>query len=200
MSDLLKLLGADSEAEAINLVTRANNLLNSAKLAAGVEDTAQLVAAIRDNKALATAVTELTGKSPKEAHGVVLAWKSCADELPAVREQLASLQEKNQQHELESLLRDAKAQSKHTPALETTIREQVTAGNLTLDGARAMVAALPKQAALSPAENKTQAAVNTETATTWNGKTYADLKPAERAELKKSDPELFAQLRAANAA
>lgn len=138
-----------------------------------------------------------TTKSGDEAHGVVLAAMASHGELPKLQARIAELEKGAESSALDALIAKAKEERKLTPALEKTVRDQFSGGDITLKGAEAFlgsltpIAALNARSAAAPASSGTSAP-----APVWSGKTYAELRPAQRAQLKREDPELYAAMSA----
>jgi hypothetical protein len=204
-SALLEELGARNETEALQTLNRMNTLISACMRSAGVDDEGQLSATIAAHASANDFVAQLTGEKDGEAaRGVLLAWQTSHNKLAAVETELTELRTKTGELELETMLRKAKEDKKHTPALETTIREQMAAGALTIAGAQAMINAMPPQPALAaqpqqqpPVSPSHTPAASSDTAEEpWDGKSYNELKPLMRAKLKKDNHALFLTMRA----
>lgn len=159
--------------------------------ALGVASVAEAAARL----ALLTRFEALTGKTGDEALGVMQAMAASHAELPKANARITELEKSTQDGALDALITQGKAEAKITPALEASIRAQVTAGDMTLKGAQAMVATL----APVPALGKKDAPPSTSEGPTGdlkhNGKSYDQLTFAERAELSKSNPDLYSAMR-----
>lgn len=180
---------------------------------------AAVVSAARDlgnARALVSKLEGLAGKTGDEMHGVVLAWKASHDRLPGLEKQLAEIDAKREDDELESAIRAAKDAQKLSPAMETEIRRQVKDKELTIKGAKAMLSTMAPIPAFVNGRNQTGAAsdaaasgttadaageqlgTNAKGELTIEGKSFSELEPAQRAALKKNAPELYAQMKAGN--
>lgn len=156
-------------------------------------------------------IEKAVGKSGDEAHGVVLAALSAQSALASVQADLdkaqariAELEQGQEAAALEQAIAQAKQESKCTPAIESSVRDAFAAKQVTLKGAQAWLSALPTISALAAAKEqkpKLEAAPGSAApavALKHNGKSYAEMKPSERAALKKENPELFAAMRSAS--
>jgi ATP-dependent Clp endopeptidase proteolytic subunit ClpP len=143
----------------------------------------------------------LASKKGDELHGVVLAWKGSHDKLPSVEAELKTVKDTVATQELDAAIAKAVADKKLTKAEEDTLRAQVASGDLTIKGAKAMLETKATNAVLDnankpPAAGASAAAAGAQGAELkHNGKTFAELKPVERASLHKENPELYAQMR-----
>lgn len=136
-----------------------------------------------------------TGKSGDEAVGVLLAWKSSHEKLPGVESENAKLKADNDKAALDKLIDDGRSgalfqdgKPRLTKAMADKIREQVTTNILPLASAKAFVETLPPVAHLDPAEApspRTPPAAGPN-ALLHNGKSYEQLSPDERADLRAS--------------
>ena len=156
-------------------------------------------AELRDLRACKTVLARLeqvTGKTGDEAVGVVLAWKGSHEELPKTSAKLAELNAKVEDGELDAAIVKAKAESRHTPARETEVRALLTSKDLTAAGAKAMVGAWGKVAALAAAKDGANpAGAGTGEQLKHNGKTYAEMNSKERTALLRENEELFNAMR-----
>lgn len=149
--------------------------------------------------ALLTRLEALAGETGEAALGVFSAMAQSHKTLPTVQARVAELEVQVQAGAIDALIARGTAENKITPALEQSIRAQIAAGDMTIKGAETMVANLPTIAALGskdkqPPKKGPDGGTGGPTPT-WNGKTYAELKPVERAQLKEQHPELFAEMR-----
>lgn len=150
--------------------------------------------------AILTKIEKATGKSGDEAHGIVLAVIKDAAEVTGLRTANAELQKLVDGNELDKAVAEARDAKKITPDDENELRAQVAAGEVTIKGAKALLARKSPHPVLAAAP-KPAPVVDTDAADLkWNGKTYAELKPMERHNLKKENPALFASMRSANKA
>jgi len=155
------------------------------------------VAALGTRLGLLAKLEALTGKTGEETHGVVLAWKGSHEELPGVSAKLAKLEGEAETTQLDTAIAKAKTEHRWTPAREAEVRKLREDGDCTLKGAIATVGAWGVIAALKAGADGAQAATGASDALSWNGKTYAQMKPIERAKLKRDNPELYNSMRAA---
>jgi ATP-dependent protease ClpP protease subunit len=152
-------------------------------------------------QASVTKLEALTGKTGEEAHGVVLAWKGSHEELPKVSASLEQMRAEKTEGDLVASLEKAKTESRHTPAREAAVRKLIEDKEVSAKGALAMIDAWGVIAAIANSRDGAQpapaptASGNAE-ATKHNGKTFAEMSPSERAELKKADKALHDQMRA----
>lgn len=137
------------------------------------------------------------GKTGDEAHGTIMAAMDALVELPKAQARIAELEAANEAHALDALMLKAKEDKKLTPAIEASVREAYAAKQVTLKGAEAWLANLTAVPALMNA-SKAPAQSPVGPDAKWNGKAYADLKPAERAELKREQPELYEAMKASH--
>lgn len=133
-----------------------------------------------------------------EAQGVVLAALNSHAELPKAQARIAELEAKVSTHALDGMIAQAKDAKKLTPAIEASVRAAVAAGDVTIKGAEAWLANLAPIAALVAAKKEEAGPLKVGADAKHNGKTYAEMKPAERAALKRENPELFAAMRSAS--
>jgi len=150
-------------------------------------------------KATLGKVEALAGKSGEDTLGVLAAWKQSHGELADVRTELSTLQTAMTEKELESALQVAKTENKHTPARETNLRKMIADKEITAKGALAMIAEWGVIAALASSREPKQPAGGPNTgdpaSLKFEGKTYAEMKPAMRAKLKQQDPDLFDRMK-----
>lgn len=163
--------------------------------ALGVSSIAEASAQI----ALAKGVQSATGKSGDDATGLIRAAMQSHTELPKAQARIKELEQKTEEHELDRLFAKAKEEKRLTPAIEKSVRDAFAASEVTLKGAEVWLSNSPVIAALStPTASAQPPATNASGALTYNGKTYAEMKPTEKAALAKEDNALFEQMRAAS--
>jgi ATP-dependent Clp protease protease subunit len=163
----------------------------------------QTVAEANARISILTKIEKATGKTGDEAHGVVLAVTQDAAEVTGLRVKAAELQKLVDGNELDKCIAQAKADKKLTPDDETVLRAQVAAGEVTIKGAKALLdRKSPHPVLAASAQNKPAPVVASgseiSAETKVDGKAFAELNGRERAALRKSDPELYAQLLAAS--
>lgn len=148
-------------------------------------------------KAMQGKLETLTGKTGEDVMGVLAAHKQSHVELVEVRAELSAAQTALVERDLESALQVAKTEARHTPARETNLRKMIADKEITPKGALAMIGEWGVVQAIQGSREPKQPAAatgGTSAALTHEGKTYAELKPAQRAALKRSNPDLFAQM------
>lgn len=170
---------------------------------------AAIVQLSRDHDAMRVEVARLAtvlGNTGDEAYGVLLAWKESHEKLPAalarVTQLEGELEGKANAAELDQAIAAAKADHKLTPAEEIALRAQVDAKEITVKGAKAMLAAKTPIPAFANG-NRQPAIVDPaagskpgqEVEMKFNGKTYAEMNGVERQQLHVHDKELFTQMR-----
>ena len=138
------------------------------------------------------------GSAGDECQGVVRAAMHSHAELPKAQARIAELEGAVAAHALDGMIAQAKEAKKLTPAIEASVRAAVAAGDVTIKGAEAWLHNLPPIAALVAAKKEEAAPSQLAADHRWNGKSYAELKPAERAALKRENPDLFAAMRSAS--
>lgn len=153
------------------------------------------VASVEEAKAAVTLLGKIEhalGAKGDDAHAVALAWSTELPELRARVEELAAQAETNTEAAaLDAVIAKGKDQGRLSPAREKTVRDAYASGNVNLKGAETLVASY----GVIPGLARTGTPPVTNHANTWNGKTYNDLKPAERAALKRENPELSTAMR-----
>jgi len=192
-------LGVASTAEALAAINRFNAFLNNAKVATGKTGTPEVFEALNSAITFAKSIEAATQKSGDDAVGLVRAAMSSHAALPAVQAKVAELEAEIETHELDSAIAKAKADKKWTPALEAKVREEFTAKNVTLAGAKSWLenaTVVPgTNSNPSPAPANAAAGAASGEPIKHNGKTFAELSGTERVALKKSSPELYADMR-----
>lgn len=189
MNAILEALGADDESDALRIVAEANQFIGAMQTIAGTEALATVTEKVRQAHALARDVQAATDKPANEAIGVVLAWKAASEQLPQLAADLETAKESVRKQEVDQLLAEGKRAGKLTPATADFWATR------SADELRAFLAVAPR---VIPAVAKVAADAQPKSApptATADGQKYEALKPAEKARLKKSDPELFEALR-----
>jgi phage I-like protein len=208
LNQIFNLLGVATFSAATTAINSFNAFVTEAKSLTDESGTDKILASCKDACAFRTRVEKATAKSGDDAHGVILAALHSHQELPALRTKVAELEAKTTQQELDTLMAKARDAKKVTPAMEQGLREQVASGDITLKGCKAMIEGMHPISALKqkdpPAAAPSDAGGTGGTGSTaeqgvkatWKGKTYDELAPLARAELKKADPDLFQLMRA----
>lgn len=201
LEQLLALLGVNTYAEGAAAITVFNSFLTEAQSTTGKSKSTEVLAELSaraSRSPFALAVEKACGKQGDEAIGLIHAALASHAELPNVQAECAKLRKEGDANALNGLIAKAKDEKRLTPAMETKVREMLAAGDLTLKGAESLLGNLTPVAALA-APIAAPAPANTAPATlTWNDKTFADLKPAQRAQLKREDPQLYEAMRASS--
>jgi HK97 family phage prohead protease len=158
-----------------------------------------VLARIADLRELEAAAFAVTGaSSAAEAIGAMRAAKEGADRLKATEERLVKVERERDQQNFESLVNQALNERKMTPAEAAQKREEFSQdvsegrGSVAVDRLRGWVKVAAPRVSV---EARRQPSSVVREALSWNGKSYADLKPMERARLAKEEPELFAAMR-----
>lgn len=197
MSDrIFTALGAKDEHDALRIVAESNQFLADIKAATGRDTFVGALEIIRGSVALSREVGVLTEKTVEaEQLGTVLAWKSAHVLVPELTEKVAGLEEAGRKRDVKDLIAKGKSDGKLTPAT-ATFWETRNASEL-----EAFLAVAPR---VIPGEAKPGAVSSSPSASTKNAngrvadaknRVYEEVSPTERAQLKKSDPELFNALR-----
>jgi ATP-dependent protease ClpP protease subunit len=162
-------------------------------------DITAAAARLRDLEKEAVSLTGV--KSTAEALGAVRGLKEKADKADALAAELQTVKAERDKQNFETLIVQGKAERKLTKALADKYLEEFNAaaaegrgeevvarlrGHLPLMGA-----AIPSRDVRPPAPGGGEGAV----AIKWNDKEFRDLGPQERANLKASEPELYATMR-----
>jgi hypothetical protein len=106
-------------------------------------------------------------------------------ELPLARARIAGLEIEGDIRILNWLIARAEAEKLCTPGFGETLRSLFSSGDATLKGCATMLDSMPRLPEL-PAEP------------TWQGRTFRQLLPLEREDLRAEQPELFKLMRAHN--
>jgi phage I-like protein len=193
LNQLYALLGVSTFAAATTAINGFNAFFGEAKALTGESSTDKVLASAKDACAFRGRIEKATNKAGDEAHGVVLAALESHKELPGLRAQVAELQAKTTQQELDTMLAKAIDDKKLTPAQEQNYRDQVASGDLTLKGCKSVLDSLHPIPALQnvapPATSQDAGSVQgaADEPMKHNGKTWSDMAPSERAALKRSD-------------
>lgn len=202
LQQLLAILGVANAADGIAAINRFTGFLNSAKTASGKSDVSETLNAALASLSFAKAVETATGKMGDEAVGLIRAAMASHAALPQAQARVAELEARNEANELETLITKAKNEKRCTPHIEASVRTAFTAKEITLAGAKAWLENSP----VIPALEQRDPAPPTQAGgkevppphLEWNGKTYSQLKGAEKAALKRENPELFEAMRASS--
>jgi len=179
LKDLIGGLAALTPEQRAALVKHAES---ESKLA-GLFVTPELEAQAKAGKAVST----LVGAEGEAAVGKVVALQVTAERVTAVEKSAADTAAKLEASELDKFL-TSQIGDRLTPVTAKNYRAKYDAKALSFEGIKASVECLtpiPGTGARIAAPQATSADAK------YNGKTYAELKPMERAALKKEDPALF---------
>jgi ATP-dependent Clp protease protease subunit len=139
-----------------------------------------------------------------EALGAVRGMKAKADAHDAMAAELAQVKAERDQQNFDALiLKGNSAPKKLNDSTTKFYQDKFAAavkegrGADIVNDLKGFIDAAPTIASSSTVVVR-EPKLNAQGATTWNGKTYAELKPAERARLASQDPELFAAMRRDN--
>jgi hypothetical protein len=133
--------------------------------------------------------------SYEEIERVVREGLEARSEREANRLRMDEIEKENGVRELNARIAKANAEHRLTPFAENNIRHQFAAGKLTLEQVDFMCDTMPPIAALERREPSAPDVVDAHLK--HNGKSWNELKPAERAELNRADPELYRAMRSA---
>lgn len=199
LQQLFALMGVTSYAEAVAALTAFNTTLSAEQATLATKGTSATLSALAGRSALLTAVEKATGKTGDEAVGLVRAALTSHTELPKLQERIAELEKGEQTHALAALFAKADEEKRLTPAIKQSVQAAFDAGEITLKGAESWLAnSVPVKAF----EQRTEApAGNTpgSVPALHNGKKWSELTGVERADLKKTNPDLYAAMRASAA-
>lgn len=181
-----------------------SKLILAALCLSDTADESAAVAAVkrlRERDGLCTKLEAATGKQGDEALGVTRAWKESHDKLAAVEKDLAETRARAERTELDAIIKQGRDEKKLTKAEADKLESQVKAhwaakaegkepegDAMSLAAAKSFVAAMSPKAHLS---GDTAGSSPAPAALEWKGKRYADLKPAQRAQCKREEPELY---------
>lgn len=161
------------------------------------------IAACARLRELEVQVVALTGcASSSEAAGAVRGLKAAADESKKLREENAQLRGERDKQNFDTQLQRGLNERKLSPKTADLYREKFE--RMSADGRGAEVVAdlkgfidvaptLHQEPLRQPAPGATG---NASTPLAWNGKSYAEMKPLERARLSQSNPELYHLMKA----
>jgi ATP-dependent protease ClpP protease subunit len=136
-----------------------------------------------------------------EALGALRGMKAKADAHDKMAAELAQVKAERDKQNFDALILKGNSSPKklneattkfYTEKFEAAVKEG--RGADIVNDLKGFIDAAPTIAG-SSASNIRQPAINSQGTSTWNGKTYAELRPAQRAQLAKEDPELFAAMR-----
>lgn len=117
-------------------------------------------------------------------------------QLPKAQARIAELEKVMHGHALDGMIAQAKQAKKLTPAMERALRDCFASGDMTFNGAVRYIESLGVIPALASAKLHDAAPLSVSGEYRWNGKTWAELRPVERADLKREDPGLYAEMAA----
>lgn len=201
---LLEALGATDENDALRLLAEGNQFMEDVKQATGRETFEGALSVLRSSVSFARDLEKQTEKTTPEALGVVLAWKSAFEKLPAVEARVGELEETVRLKDVQALI----AQGLQKPGPGASEH----AGKLTQATAefwktqpvaqlRAFLAVAPRvmpteasQPSVNPNSGSPDLA-KTHADAAFSTKKYEDITPSERAEINRTDPILYAALR-----
>jgi len=148
------------------------------------------VAALQNDHARLLAACEVD--SVEKALGVIEAGKAAKDELAKAQAEIEAQRKAAEETERTALVAKLEQEKRITPAQRDGFCKAVS-----LETLKSFAETAPVIVAKSE-HREAQGAVGGGDSLTYNGKTFAELKPIERAALKTSDPDLYEQLRAAS--
>lgn len=198
LQQLLAALGVQTFAEGLVAISNGDRLFAALKKESGKDSVAEAVTELCARAArapFASAVEKATGKQGDEAIGLIVAALASHAALPEAREQLANLQKTTDTQSFESLVTKAKAENKLTKAQEDAYRASFAAGELTLKQVEFVFANLTVIAALESKDHAAPSGITPSADLKHNGKTFAEMKPRERADLKAEHPDLYEAMR-----
>ena len=182
------------------MADKENTFVTTITLALGLpvgSTESDVVAAVQRLRDLETQGISLCGvQSSAELIGAVRGLKNKADLFDAQSTELAKVKSERDKQNFDSLITQGRAACQLAPAVAKLYEEQFNEASAEGAGAN-VVAQLKGFLAVAPrvvaqkAQQPAVAAVQAQPQLTWNGKTYAELPFAKRAELAKADPELY---------
>jgi hypothetical protein len=194
---ILQALGARDELEALRIIEEANEFTTNLKAATGREGFSGMLEIVRNAVGFQREignVTERTDK-PQECLGVVLAWKSSHDALPAAQSEVQRLTEQHNVPEVARLCKEGLAPAgtgEHGGKLTPALAEYWTGRKDPVE-LEAFLKVAPRAipAAARPPAKEPKSPDNSAVPAIADGRKYEELKPAERASLKKEDAPLY---------
>ncbi len=209
---IFEALGVKDELEALSAIAATSELLTELKTITGRDAFAASIKEIKKAFSLQDEVFKATAKADSdskptsgEAIGTLMAWKSSFEKLPAVVTENGELKEKVRASTVEQLIGYARQTpgpnshehaGKMTPAMAEFFKNKsveevesyLKVAARVMPGERVAPKVEPKKNALS---------ANSEgRVTTADGKTYEEMLPAARRELKEEDLDLYNAMRA----
>ena len=175
-------------------IFRVLGLADSADEAAAVSAIGQLTA----RASLVRDIEALTEKEGAEAIGVVRAWKGSETERAKLVKSNDELRKTADKTDFDAAIAKGKDDQKLTPAtakhyadkFEAAVDHEAVTADL-----RGFLAVAPKVTPDAVKQPSTKGAADAATTPMWNGKTFADLKPMQRHELKDADPATYNLMR-----
>jgi len=201
LEQLLALLGVQTFAQAAASISAFSTFLDAAKQSTGKDKADEALTELQARAArapFAISIEKATGKSGDEAVGLIHAALASHAELPRAQARVAELEQQTQAHALDALFAKAKDEKRWTKAIEDSVRAAFTAKEVTLKGAEAWLANLTPVAALKQRQEAAPNQAGPASALKWNEKSWDELKPSARAQLKRENPDLYAAMRPAN--
>jgi hypothetical protein len=196
LQELLALMGAATFADGVAVVTQLNTLTGVSGVALGTKGAAATLVALDSCRVRLAAIEKAVGSSGDECVGAVRAALTSHAELPKAQARVAELEKSSETHALSALFAKASDEKKLTPAIRESVQAAFDAGDVTLKGAEAWLSKLlPVSALATEPKHEGAPAGNAGATLKHNGKTYAEMSGIERANLKKTNPELFKAMR-----
>jgi hypothetical protein len=200
---ILKLLGATDELDALRVIEEANKFLGDVKAATGRETFDGSLEVMRSAVALSREIATITDKPAEESLGVVMAWKSSHERLPAIEKDKSDLEEKVRAQDVAALIKAGletpraganEHAGKLTPAT-AKFWETKSAAELTAFLAIAP-RVMPGEVKQAPPAGPTVFSQNSQgRVATADGKVYEELLPMALQDLKKADRPLYDAMR-----
>lgn len=196
--------GARADNTAPNAGEEINTMKNVIQALALTEgaDEAAVVAAITKLKTSARIggeIEKLVGATGDAALGAVRALKESQASQVALAEEVAKLKVTSARRDFDAAVEKGRADKKLTPAVAKMYGERFDAAIASGADGSAVVADLQGFLAVAPAVptavGNPRAATDPDGVLKWQGKTFAELAPVERHQLKAADAELYALMR-----
>lgn len=182
------------------------SIARALELPAGATEQDAIAGAVRLRQ-LEVGVQAITGvASSAEALGALRAMKENADKYAACAAELVTVKAERDLQNFEALLAQGKSEAKLSPAEEKFQREMFARdskegrGAARVDELRGFLAVKAPDVRFSRSLSQPSANSGSGTPLVWNGKSYGELKPAQRAVLAAENPELFKLMREDHAA
>jgi hypothetical protein len=200
---ILKLLGATDELDALRVIEEANKFLSDVKETTGRESFAGSLEVMRGAISLSREIATITEKPAEETLGVVMAWKSSHERLPAVETDKLALEEKVRVQDVAALIKAGletpraganEHAGKLTPA---TAKFWETKSASELQAFLAIAPrVMPGEVKQAPPAGPTVFSQNPQgRVSTADGKVFEELLPMALQTLKKSDRPLYDAMR-----